>query len=47
MTTCPACGQRATQETCRDLSMTEHEVTACCDAGHLWITKWFAPERSA
>lgn len=47
MTTCPECGHPAVQETCRDLSATEHEVTACCVAGHLWITKWFAAERSA
>lgn len=44
---CPACAGPAVQGEVRDLSATEHVGTYVCKLGHLWITKWFATERSA
>lgn len=47
MSACPACNGPAVQTDVRDLSDTEHVGTYVCKLGHLWITKWFATEKSA
>lgn len=46
---CPAagCGLPAAQASVRDIDEHTHELTGCCERGHLWTTKWFAAEKES